>query len=81
MLFFSPQFLMSGWANGYSYRCDIVDYSSSPQALRVKQKTNFLFFYWGGGLTHSSKIFPEAWLFDIIIIFLDGMDLLAVLLL
>lgn len=33
----SFQFLMSGWANGYSYGCDLVDYSSSPQALRVKK--------------------------------------------
>ncbi|KTG45652.1 hypothetical protein cypCar_00000553 [Cyprinus carpio] len=29
------EFLMSGWANGYTYRCDLVDYSSSPQALRM----------------------------------------------
>uniref|UniRef100_A0A4W3KHL5 Elongation of very long chain fatty acids protein n=1 Tax=Callorhinchus milii TaxID=7868 RepID=A0A4W3KHL5_CALMI len=29
------EFLMSGWATGYSFHCDIVDYSSSPQALRV----------------------------------------------
>ncbi|KAM9456181.1 very long chain fatty acid elongase 7-like [Clarias gariepinus] len=34
-LYMIYEFLMSGWANGYSYRCDIVDYSSSPQALRM----------------------------------------------
>ncbi|XP_069483430.1 very long chain fatty acid elongase 7 isoform X2 [Ambystoma mexicanum] len=28
-------FLMSGWATGYSYKCDIVDYSRTPQALRM----------------------------------------------
>lgn len=27
---------MSGWATGYSFRCDVVDYSSSPQAMRVR---------------------------------------------
>lgn len=26
---------MSGWATGYSFRCDLVDYSRSPKALRV----------------------------------------------
>ncbi|XP_078531256.1 very long chain fatty acid elongase 7 [Lissotriton helveticus] len=29
------EFLMSGWATGYSYKCDIVDYSRSPQAVRM----------------------------------------------
>jgi len=29
------EFLMSGWANGYTYRCDLVDYSNSPVALRM----------------------------------------------
>ncbi|XP_072108677.1 elongation of very long chain fatty acids protein 7a isoform X2 [Mobula birostris] len=29
------EFLMSGWATGYTFRCDIVDYSRSPQALRM----------------------------------------------
>ncbi|KAJ8260843.1 hypothetical protein COCON_G00165660 [Conger conger] len=28
------EFLMSGWATGYSYRCDLVDYRS-PQGLRM----------------------------------------------
>ncbi|XP_056680855.1 elongation of very long chain fatty acids protein 7 isoform X2 [Monodelphis domestica] len=28
-------FMMSGWGVGYSYRCDIVDYSRSPVALRM----------------------------------------------
>ena len=26
---------MSGWGTGYSFRCEIVDYSQSPTALRV----------------------------------------------
>ncbi|XP_035245569.1 elongation of very long chain fatty acids protein 7-like [Anguilla anguilla] len=29
------EFLMSGWATGYSFRCDLVDYSRSPQAVRM----------------------------------------------
>ncbi|KAJ6669883.1 hypothetical protein lerEdw1_000432 [Lerista edwardsae] len=29
------EFLMSGWATGYTFRCDIVDYSRSPLALRM----------------------------------------------
>lgn len=38
---FLLQFLMSGWANGYTYGCDLVDYSSSPQALRVCEWSTF----------------------------------------
>jgi len=26
---------MSGWATGYSYRCQPVDYSDNPMAMRV----------------------------------------------
>lgn len=36
LLFFFPlQFVMSGWGTGYSFHCDLVDYSNSPQAIRV----------------------------------------------
>lgn len=63
------QFLMSGWANGYSYQCDLVDYSSSPQALRVR---NILIISFVCILMEFSNRF---------LIFLDGLDLLAVLLL
>lgn len=34
-LYICYEFLMSGWATGYSYKCDIVDYSRSPQAVRM----------------------------------------------
>ncbi|KAJ1209776.1 hypothetical protein NDU88_005149 [Pleurodeles waltl] len=34
-LYMCYEFLMSGWATGYSYKCDIVDYSRSPQAVRM----------------------------------------------
>ncbi|XP_072019478.1 very long chain fatty acid elongase 7-like [Amphiura filiformis] len=29
------EFLMGGWGTGYSYGCQVVDYSDSPQALRM----------------------------------------------
>lgn len=29
------QICMSGWATGYSYRCQPVDYSDNPMAMRV----------------------------------------------
>lgn len=32
----SSQFIMSGWGTGYSFQCDLVNYSESPQALRVR---------------------------------------------
>ncbi|KAL4630094.1 elongation of very long chain fatty acids protein 7 [Arapaima gigas] len=34
-LYMCYEFLMSGWATGYSFGCDIVDYSNSPQAMRM----------------------------------------------
>ncbi|KAL8203841.1 UNVERIFIED_CONTAM: Elongation of very long chain fatty acids protein 7 [Gekko kuhli] len=34
-VYLTYEFLMSGWATGYSFRCDIVDYSLSPMALRM----------------------------------------------
>lgn len=36
---FVTQFMMSGWATNFSWRCDLIDYSSSPQALRVRNRT------------------------------------------
>ncbi|NP_001133862.1 Elongation of very long chain fatty acids protein 7 [Salmo salar] len=29
------EFLMSGWATTYTWRCDAIDYSDSPQGLRM----------------------------------------------
>uniref|UniRef100_A0A8C9FNG2 Elongation of very long chain fatty acids protein n=1 Tax=Pavo cristatus TaxID=9049 RepID=A0A8C9FNG2_PAVCR len=43
-LFYLLQFLMSGWATGYSFRCDIVDYSRSPTALRMV-RTCWLYYF------------------------------------
>ncbi|XP_072353081.1 elongation of very long chain fatty acids protein 7a [Scyliorhinus torazame] len=34
-LYMCYEFLMSGWATGYSFHCDLVDYSRSPKALRM----------------------------------------------
>lgn len=38
------EFLMSGWATGYTYRCDLVDFSNSPQAVRMAW-TCWLFYF------------------------------------
>ncbi|KYO29156.1 elongation of very long chain fatty acids protein 7 [Alligator mississippiensis] len=43
-LYMTYEFLMSGWATGYSFRCDIVDYSRSPTALRMVQ-TCWLYYF------------------------------------
>ncbi|XP_072461668.1 very long chain fatty acid elongase 7 [Notamacropus eugenii] len=34
-LYMCYEFFMSGWGVGYSYQCDLVDYSRSPIALRM----------------------------------------------
>ncbi|KAK3533493.1 hypothetical protein QTP70_023365 [Hemibagrus guttatus] len=34
-IFIVFEFLMSGWATGYTWRCDPCDYSDSPQGLRM----------------------------------------------
>ncbi|XP_072129636.1 very long chain fatty acid elongase 1-like [Mobula birostris] len=34
-IFIVYEFLMSGWATGYTFRCDLIDYSNSPKALRM----------------------------------------------
>ncbi|KAM7320886.1 hypothetical protein ACRRTK_020139 [Alexandromys fortis] len=38
------QFVMSGWGTGYSFRCDIVDYSQSPRAMRMVH-TCWLYYF------------------------------------
>ncbi|XP_036757632.2 elongation of very long chain fatty acids protein 7 isoform X1 [Manis pentadactyla] len=38
------EFVMSGWGTGYSFRCDIVDYSRSPTALRMA-RTCWLYYF------------------------------------
>ncbi|XP_071658265.1 very long chain fatty acid elongase 7 isoform X1 [Patagioenas fasciata] len=43
-LYMTYEFLMSGWATGYSFRCDIVDYSRSPTALRMV-RTCWLYYF------------------------------------
>ncbi|XP_064153073.1 elongation of very long chain fatty acids protein 7a [Anguilla rostrata] len=34
-LYMCYEFVMSGWGTGYSFHCDLVDYSMSPQAVRM----------------------------------------------
>lgn len=36
IIILSLQYLMSGWWGSYSFRCQPVDYSNSPMALRVR---------------------------------------------
>lgn len=38
------EFMMSGWATTYTWRCDLVDTSSSPQALRMI-RASWLFYF------------------------------------
>ncbi|XP_032260265.1 very long chain fatty acid elongase 7 isoform X1 [Halichoerus grypus] len=38
------EFVMSGWGTGYSFRCEIVDYSRSPSALRMA-RTCWLYYF------------------------------------
>ncbi|XP_039301200.1 elongation of very long chain fatty acids protein-like [Nilaparvata lugens] len=39
--------IVAGWFNGYSFRCQPVDYSTSPKAMRVSEilffTTSFIF--------------------------------------
>ncbi|XP_020043292.1 very long chain fatty acid elongase 7 isoform X1 [Castor canadensis] len=38
------EFVMSGWGTGYSFQCDIVDYSWSPTAMRMVH-TCWLYYF------------------------------------
>ncbi|XP_048845722.1 elongation of very long chain fatty acids protein 1a isoform X1 [Brienomyrus brachyistius] len=38
------EFMMSGWATTYTWRCDICDYSDSPEALRMV-RVAWLFYF------------------------------------
>uniref|UniRef100_A0A8C6V2S3 Elongation of very long chain fatty acids protein n=1 Tax=Neogobius melanostomus TaxID=47308 RepID=A0A8C6V2S3_9GOBI len=37
-------YVMSGWGTGYSFRCDLVDFSDSPQAIRMAE-TCWLYYF------------------------------------
>lgn len=62
---------MSGWGTGYSFGCDLVDYSQSPQAMRVSApapeelKHTFIIIasYWSLLWTENEK-----WVFAMMII-------------
>ncbi|XP_061585322.1 elongation of very long chain fatty acids protein 7a [Cololabis saira] len=43
-LYMCYEFVMSGWGTGYSFRCDLVDYSDSPQAMRMAA-TCWLYYF------------------------------------
>lgn len=48
-LLFYFQIAMSGWATGYSYRCQPVDYTDNPLAIRVScvlhDSSSFFYFF------------------------------------
>ncbi|XP_034026403.1 elongation of very long chain fatty acids protein 7a [Thalassophryne amazonica] len=43
-LYMCYEFVMSGWGTGYSFQCDLVDYSNSPQAMRMAA-TCWLYYF------------------------------------
>ncbi|XP_054630049.1 elongation of very long chain fatty acids protein 7a isoform X1 [Dunckerocampus dactyliophorus] len=43
-LYMCYEFVMSGWGTGYSFHCDLVDYSDSPQAMRMAS-TCWLYYF------------------------------------
>ncbi|XP_077417258.1 elongation of very long chain fatty acids protein 7a isoform X1 [Vanacampus margaritifer] len=43
-LYLCYEFVMSGWGTGYSFHCDLVDYSDSPQAIRMAE-TCWLYYF------------------------------------
>uniref|UniRef100_A0A8C5Z882 Elongation of very long chain fatty acids protein 7 n=1 Tax=Marmota marmota marmota TaxID=9994 RepID=A0A8C5Z882_MARMA len=45
-LYMCYEFVMSGWGTGYSFRCEIVDYSRSPTALRVIRMAHTCWLYY-----------------------------------
>ncbi|XP_068594700.1 elongation of very long chain fatty acids protein 7a isoform X2 [Brachionichthys hirsutus] len=57
-LYMIYEFVKSGWGMGYSFGCDLIDYSDSPQALRKNSQVTFLHVY------HHS-IMPFTWWFGV----------------
>ncbi|CAB1416997.1 unnamed protein product [Pleuronectes platessa] len=43
-LYMCYEFVMSGWGTGYSFRCDLIDFSESPQAVRMAA-TCWLYYF------------------------------------
>ncbi|KAL3062795.1 hypothetical protein OYC64_002573 [Pagothenia borchgrevinki] len=43
-LYMCYEYVMSGWGTGYSFRCDPVDYSESPQGVRMAA-TCWLYYF------------------------------------
>ena len=37
MILIVLQFALAGWLSGYSYGCQLVDYSNDPKAVRVSK--------------------------------------------
>ncbi|KAK7934290.1 hypothetical protein WMY93_005186 [Mugilogobius chulae] len=43
-LYMCYEFVMSGWGTGYTFHCDLVDYSNSPQGMRMAE-TCWLYYF------------------------------------
>ncbi|XP_062308339.1 elongation of very long chain fatty acids protein 1-like [Osmerus eperlanus] len=50
------EFLMSGWATTYTWRCDPCDYSDSPQGLRVSHRIMLFPFSLDGSSDFLAKL-------------------------
>uniref|UniRef100_A0AAX7UPI1 Elongation of very long chain fatty acids protein n=1 Tax=Astatotilapia calliptera TaxID=8154 RepID=A0AAX7UPI1_ASTCA len=64
-LYMCYEFVMSGWGTGYSFRCDLVDYSDSPQGLRIffvlrKKNSQVTFLH-----VYHHSIMPFTWWFGV----------------
>ncbi|KAB0401053.1 hypothetical protein E2I00_003307 [Balaenoptera physalus] len=62
---YEASFVMSGWGTGYSFRCEIVDYSRSPTALRIffvlrKKSSQVTFLH-----VFHHTIMPWTWWFGV----------------
>ncbi|ELW66255.1 Elongation of very long chain fatty acids protein 7 [Tupaia chinensis] len=64
-LCYEASFVMSGWGTGYSFQCEIVDYSQSPTALRIffvlrKKNSQVTFLH-----VFHHTIMPWTWWFGV----------------
>lgn len=65
------QYLMSGWAKGYSFRCQPVDYSHSPMALRM---VNTCWWYFISKFTEFFDTVSPSTLSALLFYFLWNLD-------
>ncbi|XP_037634850.1 elongation of very long chain fatty acids protein 7a isoform X2 [Sebastes umbrosus] len=64
-LYMCYEFVMSGWGTGYTFHCDPVDYSDSPQGVRIffvlrKKNSQVTFLH-----VYHHSIMPFTWWFGV----------------